>query len=119
MNSDLRRSLLLPAQRPGTSLKKSRTQSDKRRAPVAVEPGRPERRSLPRCGAPRIDASAGGGVTVAGSEITLSGNVPSWADCSRAERPAWSAPGWSAPAVTHVDNLLGIAPEPTGGRSGG
>lgn len=44
-------------------------------------------------------------VTVSGTEIRLTGHVPSWAAGHQAEHAAWSTPG-----VTHVDNHLVISP---------
>lgn len=43
-------------------------------------------------------------VAVAGSEVTLTGDVSSWAERREAEHAAWFAPG-----VTHVDNRLNVA----------
>ena len=40
-----------------------------------------------------------------GSEVVLSGTVPSWVEREEAERAAWAAPG-----VTKVDNRIIISP---------
>jgi osmotically-inducible protein OsmY len=40
-----------------------------------------------------------------GSEVTLKGNVRSWAERDEAERAAWAAPG-----VTRVDNRIVVSP---------
>jgi osmotically-inducible protein OsmY len=44
------------------------------------------------------------GVTVAGTEIRLTGHVGTWTERQQAEFAAWCTPG-----VTNVDNLIGIA----------
>jgi len=44
-------------------------------------------------------------VNAVGGNVTLSGNVHSWAERQEAERAAWAAPG-----VTHVDDRLVIVP---------
>lgn len=44
-------------------------------------------------------------VSVDGPIVTLSGQVRSWCEKQEAERAAWAAPG-----VTHVENLMVVAP---------
>lgn len=50
-----------------------------------------------------FENAAGIGVQTSGSEVRLTGQVPSWNERRRAEEAAWSLPG-----VSHVDNRITV-----------